>query len=231
MKSSTSSPSSGRHPNTIRVLCAMMLFAAATVAHAQVRSTELEDREGVLFRTGSDAPFTGEVEDPGELTGRVENGLRVGEWIWTYPSGRRQRRMLYDEKGQNTVSEGWHENGQRASLWNFKDGAPDGTTRSWDRNGVLREERVWAGGRPNGAYRVWDQNGALLYSCTYQAGVLDGPAVWWYPDGSPRWKTAYEMGERDGTWTQFASDGRIAMRSEWDSGALVSHLEDPHARH
>jgi len=208
------------------VLCGFF----ATSAWAQVRYADLEERDGLLYRDGSETPYSGPIVDPGELTGRVSNGLRDGEWLWTYPSGEPDHRMVY-ASGEITLSEGWHRNGQLELRWEYRDGVPHGTSRSWDRHGTLRQERAWANGRPEGTYRLWDHNGGVLYTAEYRDGALDGAVVWWYPSGQKRWETAYSQGKRAGTWTQYAPDGRVQMQSEWSAGELLSRITNPHARH
>lgn len=210
--------------------CFTLSLILAVGGQAQVAQADLEQRDGLWYEKGTETPYSGPVAEPERMEGRMEDGHRVGEWVWYYPSGQREYLMVYSDEGQPLRAEGWHPNGNKDSERTFKEGQVDGPMRHWDHNGVLRQEHHFKAGQPHGKDTLWDHNGALLYTATYVEGKLDGPAIWWYPDGQKRWETHYAMGERTGTWAQYAPDGDLRMRSEWDNGTLVSR-HNPHADH
>lgn len=209
----------------------LLLFALllAPVANAQVLQTDLEEREGMWYEKGSDTPYSGQVTEPDRMEGQIEDGKRIGEWVWYAPEGHREYMMVY-ENGERVRAMGWHPNGQKESEMTYKNDQRDGPMRQWDDNGLLRQEQAFQAGEPNGTNTLWDHTGALLYTAEYKEGALHGPVIWWYGEDQKRWETYYDMDERTGTWSQYDPDGDLRMQSTWNQDTLVSR-HNPHADH
>ena len=218
-----------RSTDTIRLLLLITLFVPM-VALGQVRSDQLETRDGLLYRVGEDTPYTGDVQDTGELAGRVEDGKRMGEWTTYFPNGQRGMVEVY-EAGIRTERISWYENGAMSSRTYFDaEGGITGLMQHWDRQGNLREAHEWENGVEHGDAKLYDHNGALLRSATFVDGEPHGAVTWWYPDGSKRWETHFDRGIRTGTWTQYDREGGAFMTSTWSDGKLVSRrgMHDDH---
>lgn len=215
----------------ITVLTALAAFVLISpTATAQVTSDELEQRDGLYYRTGQPAPFTGLVENPGESRGNVENGERVGEWTWWYPDGQRALLISYDD-GTPLNQTRWHENGQVSSRTTYDDeGRITGLMQHWDVNGTLRDAHEWEAGMEHGEARQYDHNGNLLRTAYYVDDKKHGTETWWYTDGTKRWEIHFDEGARTGTWTQYDPDGQVQMQSVWADGKLISR-NSPHAGH
>ena len=214
------------------IFASMLLLAlsmTSTTIAQTTSSAALEQRDGLWYERGSDMPFTGDVEDAGEMAGRIEEGIRVGQWSGWHENGEVAWTTDYDQ-GQQVHHAMYFETGQQRFDVSYRDGAPDGITRMWSKNGVLARETNYKAGQRDGSHTLWDQDGKLFFSANYNAGKLHGPAIWWFDNGQKRWETSYAEGMRNGTWIQWQRDGELFMQSEWKNGELVSR-NNPHAHH
>jgi antitoxin component YwqK of YwqJK toxin-antitoxin module len=204
------------------------LIAAPALAQT-VHPDSLEQREGLYYKKGSAAPYTGAVEDPGVMVGQVEDGLRVGPWKGWHANG--ELNFVFEHEGGQLVHRTiWHANGAKRMEGRFVDGRPEGVHPRWDENGQQVSEETYRAGNLHGARRLWDPDGHLLHEAHYEDGALHGPSVWYYADGAKRWETHYDAGQRTGTWTQWAGNGDLFMQSEWEGGRFVRR-HNPHAHH
>ena len=208
----------------------LMLAMAATPALAQtVPPDSLEQREGLYYEKSSDTPYSGTVEDPGQMTGQVEDGLRVGQWKGWHENGQQAWVSEY-EGGRTRYHAMWYVNGQMRFEGNYGEDGPDGLHVSWREDGQKVSERFYRQGKPEGKRQVWAPGGHLLLVAHYQDGQRHGPSIWYFANGQKRWETHYDADQRTGTWTQWTSKGELFMRSEWKDGMLVSR-HNPHEGH
>ena len=130
-----------------------------------VNAEKLEEREGLAYVKGSDAPYTGKVY------GLYENGQKKAEA--NFKDGKRDGLELQ-----------WYENGQKQFEANFKDGKPDGLNLGWHENGQKKAEANFKDGKPNGVMVLWHDNGQK----SYEANFKDGKRIsekWWDIKGEP----------------------------------------------
>ena len=199
-----------------------LLLCLACSAQAQsVTSGELEQRNNLWYLIGSETPFSGEVKDPGELTGRIESGHREGRWTAWHSSGNVSWETDY-ETGVMTYHAMYYPDGSARFEGKYVQGRLDGIAKAWYAHGTLQSETTYRLGQRNGERNLWGPEGALLYSTRYTSGQLDGPAIWWYDNGQQRWATYYKQGKKWGVWTQWARDGRILGQSDWKDNRMVS---------
>lgn len=211
--------------NVLRILCAVAIACMLRPAMAQtVTTADLEERDGLWYEVGSDAPYSGQVEDPGELAGRVEAGQRVGRWTAWQDNGEISWVDEYDQ-GQRNYHAMYYPNGTMRFEADFQDGRPHGVTNQWYDSGVQRSVTYYASGQRHGSHQLWDPDGHLLYEAEYIGGALDGAATWWYNNGQKRWATYYDAGERSGIWTQWSREGNILGQSEWEGGKMTSRTK------
>ena len=83
---------------------------------------DLVKRNGLYYKKFSDTPFTGKVT--GEIQGSIENGKKVGAWVYYWG------------------------NGQLKSKGNYKNGKEEGAWVGYDRDGTL--SKSWTGTFKNG---------------------------------------------------------------------------------
>jgi len=209
----------------------VVTLLAVNAAFAQVGLGDLENRDGILYTAQSSEPYSGPVEEPGRMTGVVRDGLRVGEWLWSYQDGTPQFLAEYDSNGVMLKRANWHPNGIQESSLTYRNGRAHGPMTHTDMNGVVRERHSYLNGNQHGTSEIFDHQGNVLIRTDYVEGERHGARVWFYSDGSPRWVTSWRNGERDGTWTQYTRDGTVVMQTTWEEGGLVEREANPHAVH
>lgn len=213
----------------ILTLALILAMVAAPALAQSIHPDSLEQREGLYYEKGSDAPYSGQVENPGQMIGQVEDGLRVGAWKAWHANG--QLNWVFEhEDGQLAHRTIWHANGAKRMEGRFVDGKPDGIHPRWDEAGQKVSEEAYRAGTRDGPRRLWDPKGHLLQETKYEEGQRHGPSTWYYATGQKRWETHYANGQRTGTWTQWTSNGELFMQSEWKDGTLVSR-HNPHEGH
>lgn len=217
--------------NRHSILVFLLLFVSSQHVFAQVSLDDLENRDGVLYVSGSSQPYSGSVVQPGRMSGEVRNGHRVGEWVWTYQDGSPEFLAGYDDKGVLIRRANWHPNGIQESDLAYRNGQAHGPMEHRDINNVLRERHAYRNGQQHGSGEIFDHKGNLLIRTRYVDGQRHGERVWFFPDGSKRWETSWKEGERDGTWTQYTREGTIVMQTEWKEGVLAGRMQNPHANH
>ena len=209
--------------STNTILLFLLLITVRPGLAQPVSSSQLEQREGLWYAIDADSPFTGAVNDPGELEGNVENGHRIGRWTAWQDNGEIFWVNDYDQ-GQTTYHAMYFSDGSKRAEVHYTDGRLDGVARQWYQDGTVKSETSYVNGQRHGSYTLRDLEGKLLYEAMYQAGKLDGLATWWYNNGQKRWETNYDNGARSGVWTQWTREGRVLGQSDWSEGKMVSRM-------
>ncbi|WP_243438603.1 toxin-antitoxin system YwqK family antitoxin [Fundidesulfovibrio soli] len=147
----------------MRILFAVLLAIAAVgwslsvaVAQSGASPYEMEERGGLVYRSGESAPYTGLVQD-------------------LHQSGQPRLEAHY-QGGKLASSKLWYEGGQLAE--EVAVAADTWTIRRYQENGRLEEETVavFRGGRKfSERARLWDEDGKLRSEVGFQGGKLQGP--------------------------------------------------------
>jgi len=144
--------------------------------------TDFEEREGILYRIGSDEPFTGLVSEPfPDSAYGIEEGVAARES--TYMEGRLE--------GART----WHPNGTLESEATFAGGALDDVLTHWFSNGQMRLQKGYQAGQQHGASREWYEGGQPMIEGSYADGRNHGPYRRWHPDGTLAVDAEYHRGQ------------------------------------
>lgn len=101
------------------VMLAVVTCASATEAAESV--LQLETRDGLIYATGEDLPFTGINED-------------------FHPNGKLWFRITIKDGVPDGKAEFWYENGNKKSEMFFADGVIVGLQRKWSEDGELVAE-------------------------------------------------------------------------------------------
>ena len=99
-----------------------------------------EEKEGLLFKIGSDTPFSGIMID-------------------RYWSGQKRAEGYFKDGKREGLFTGWHENGQKSGELYFKDGKEEGLHTQWHENGQKRAELYFKDGKQEGLFTGWHENG------------------------------------------------------------------------
>ena len=80
----------------------------------------------------------------------------------------------------------WHENGQKHTEANYKDGKLDGLWVVWHENGQKAVEANYKDGKEEGLETQWHENGQNGIEKNYKDGTLvEGSAKYWNSKGEP----------------------------------------------
>ena len=110
---------------------------------------ELEEREGIMYLKGSDAPYTGKFfllhenrQKRGE--GNFKNGKIDGLCVAWYKNGQKEGETNHKDGKKIGLEVAWYENGQKEREWIWKDGnIVEGSDKFWN----VKGEPVDSGGK------------------------------------------------------------------------------------
>ena len=79
-----------------------------------------------------------------KMVGNLEDGSRVGRFVWWHQNGVKQSMGNYDARGQKTGQwVWWHENGMKSIMGHYKQDEADGVWRQWDQDGQQTREKTF----------------------------------------------------------------------------------------
>ena len=79
-----------------------------------------------------------------KMIGNLEDGSRVGRFVWWHENGVKQSMGRYDAQGQKTGQwVWWHENGMKSIMGQYKEDEADGMWRQWDQDGKQTREKTF----------------------------------------------------------------------------------------
>ena len=106
-----------------------------------VNYDELEERESIIYRKGSDTPYTGKAYS-------------------LYPNGRKAQEELYENGKRHGLSVFWHAHGKKNAEGNYKSGKPNGMHVMWWENGQKMNESLYENGKAvSGSKKYWNRKG------------------------------------------------------------------------
>lgn len=129
-----------------------------------VSQSELVRRDGRVFKTTADKPFTGLM-------------------LERYPDGTPRSRATFKDGLMDGVCEGWHTNGALQIREHFRAGVSDGLRVKWHPDGSKQSEAPIVGGKIHGVFRAWHENGQPAEELSVVNGEPKGEARGWYPSG------------------------------------------------
>ena len=159
-----------------------MVLIASGCGPDRLGVADFEDREGILYRIGSDEPFTGVVAEPfPDSVDGVEEGVVARKS--TYMEGRLE--------GART----WHPDGTLESEATFAGGALDGVLTHWFSNGQMRMQKEYRAGQQHGSGKEWYEDGQQMIEGSYSDGRIHGRYRRWHPDGTLAVDAEYHRGQ------------------------------------
>ena len=141
-----------------------------------VNAKKIEVREGIRYRKGSDAPYTGKVFN-------------------LYKSGKKESEANYKDGKSDGLVVKWHRNGQKEAEINFKDGKENGLWTRWHNNGQKKQEIYFKDGKEDGLWIEWDKNGQKSSEANYKNGKVHGLAVIWHQNGQKKSERNWKEGK------------------------------------
>ncbi|MDB4551512.1 toxin-antitoxin system YwqK family antitoxin [Akkermansiaceae bacterium] len=117
----------------------------------------------------------------------------------------------------------FHDNGQKKSEGNYKDGKQDGHDVTWYDNGQKRSEGNYKDGKLHGDVRGWHENGQKMENATYKKGKPDGRSLAWHENGQMKSETNWKNGQIDGTLTLWHKNGKKMLQGAVKGGKHISN--------
>ncbi|MBI2962303.1 MAG: toxin-antitoxin system YwqK family antitoxin [Deltaproteobacteria bacterium] len=203
------------------------------------------DERGEAVRHG---PYV-EVYESGTKreAGRYRHGRRDGTWTRSYPSGRVDTIVEY-ENGKPLRFLAWHDNGQKWEEGGFEDGLKQGVWIRWWENGQKEFEGYYSHGVLDRLYTLWHDNGQKQERGEYRNGARQGlwttwhgngqkrseilfrddkPHDWyraWHENGQPSEQALFHDGKPEGTYTIWHDNGQKEEEGSYRDGLLEGQV-------
>jgi antitoxin component YwqK of YwqJK toxin-antitoxin module len=190
------------------ILCVVTVLSAAGCEPGRVDETYLEEREGILYRIGSEEPFTGIVTEAFPDTVRD-----VGETVVA-------RESSYVEGRLEGARVSWHPNGQMHRREILVQGSAQGLVEEWTEQGILVLAQETVDGRPHGPRRTWHADGTPESEATFTSGALDGVLTHWFSSGQMRMQRKYREGKQHGVSREWFEDGQLMIEGSYSDGRI-----------
>jgi len=177
-----------------------------------VEDSTLINKDGLMYITDSDKPYTGEVftnysTGEKEYQGTYENGLLI-QYSYLNKDGSIKEPVnietlidrggnLFEINGQKPYTGDIFElypNGNKKLSGSLKGGKFDGELIEYYSNGQMLIKEMYVGGVKNGSYNSWFENGQKWTEGTFKNGEWDGLQTEWYENGQIIFEKIYNNG-------------------------------------
>jgi antitoxin component YwqK of YwqJK toxin-antitoxin module len=152
-------------------------------AAAEVDRSDLEPRDGLLYRQGGSDPFSGwmtEAHPDGSLRSRsqVVNGQLHGLSEGWSPEGRLQVQEPFERGLAHGIRTKWYPSGGTQSVAHIVQGQLQGPFQRWHENGVLAEDVMMQEGQPHGLSLAYYPSGHLKAQVRLDQGKVVEQRFW-----------------------------------------------------
>ena len=128
-----------------------------------------------------------------------------------YPSGREAYCARIGPNGEE-IKHGpsvyWHENGQKASEYQYVDGEKHGTFSRWYESGQLRQTGEWSNGDQTGVWIEYHENGQKKEEKPWVDGWPEGTVTSWHDNGALEVRGEMRHGKQVGYWQFYDRNGK-----------------------
>ena len=147
------------------IIIVQFFFLACDDNNDDIPKSNLTIRDNVIYKNGSDIPFTGREK------ARVENkiieydivdGLKHGDFRLYYESGNIEIKGQIDKNRNIGIWQYFYESGQIESEGMFVDNLPEGEWKWYYRSGDLREQGSFEEGKRVGLWKQFDVSGNVI---------------------------------------------------------------------
>jgi antitoxin component YwqK of YwqJK toxin-antitoxin module len=132
-------------------------------------------KDGLIFKAGSDTPFTGRVLDT--LDNRiieydVINGIKTGEFCLLSVEGVFAVHGFLEDNKNVGLWRYFYSDGKIESQGNFSNDRPHGKWKWFHESGKIRTLGYYVNGREEGSWKSYDENGVLTSVTIYRNGKV-----------------------------------------------------------
>jgi antitoxin component YwqK of YwqJK toxin-antitoxin module len=147
------------------IIFAQFFFLTCDKNNNDIPERSLSVRDNLLYKNGSDIPFTGREK------ARVENkiieydivdGIKHGDFRLYYESGNIEIKGQIDKNRNIGKWQYFYESGHMESEGNFVDDLPEGEWKWYYRSGGIREQGSFEGGKRFGLWKQFDESGNVI---------------------------------------------------------------------
>lgn len=160
------------------------------VLFSQINNSELEKKEGILYKKGEEKPFTGIS-------------------ITYYENGNRETTVEFKNGVLNGEMEHWYLTGEKQVHGKMHNGTKNGLWVSWFPNGNLKKKGKYKDNIENGTFSWYYENGNLKKKGKYKNGVSNGKWTWYFNNGNKESEGVLLNDDNLGKWTWWNENGEI----------------------
>lgn len=201
----------------------------------------IEKKNGLIFRNGDAAPFTGvfhsEMEE-GLIIYQVADGQLDGPRTTFYPSGIMMNQANFKAGTKDGPEFYWSPEGDLTRFETYQNGKLHGLSAYFFPGERPREIHHYDQGRKHGVFIEYHENGNRSHMDEFANGVQEGSAFSFHPDGSLMMECYYSNDSLNGRMETYRPDGSLFQETwfrnglrhgaskEWDAdGNLIRHQE------
>ena len=261
------------------IICFITLLNITTVS--SIRIKELKNKEiknEIVYYKGEEKPYTGKFIN-GDLEeeyvegvkngffkgsfldknvrytyeGRYIEGIKHGEWIIRYPSGKRKAVLKYNYDRPYSKWVYFYEDNKIEGYENFKNGVLDGEVANFDKNGdktisatykngllqgkicifedsQLKVDTFFHNGKLNGEIKIFSRNGKTLVDGVYKENNREGTWKFFYQSGDIKTAVSYLNGKKNGKTLIYDKGGTLVEKLDFKDGCLIGSKDDSEKR-
>jgi antitoxin component YwqK of YwqJK toxin-antitoxin module len=147
------------------IIFAQFFFLTCDENSDDTPESSLTIRDNVIYKNGSDIPFTGREKAQVEnkiIEYDIVDGLKHGDFRLYYESGNIEITGQIDKNRNIGKWQYFYESGQMESEGNFVDDLPEGEWKWYYRSGGIREQGSFEGGKRVGLWKQFDESGNVI---------------------------------------------------------------------
>lgn len=203
------------------------LLIIVACSSEKMNFNKLQDRNGLYYLVNEDKPFSGEVvsyfNGKSEFEGQIDNGLRVGLWVYYYPSGQKKMEGSYKEGLKDGNWTTWLENGQQEKVEVYKYGkllTNEGTVAEPGADSVavqgVEQKQTQQVTPKQPEKEVVKKPAPVLWESLHGGPVkylnsvpYTGAVVKYFKNGKIELEGYFVAGKRSGKWTYYTPYGTV----------------------
>ncbi len=129
--------------------------------------------------------------------GRYKNGLKIGTWIFYFPSGKKKQQFTYVNN------------------------RPNGPAVFYNEQGIKTEEGTWVGTRWVGDYQLFYEDGTPRQKFNYNTvGQRDGKQEMYHANGKLMYELNLKNGKEEGWQREYDENGNLVKETFFNNGVI-----------
>ncbi|MBT8378776.1 MAG: hypothetical protein KJN64_06080 [Ignavibacteria bacterium] len=150
---------------------AVLVIISLACEKNDIPESELVNRDGIIYKKGSDIPFTGRERariDGNIIEYDIVNGIKHGEFLFYYEDGTPQIKGKIDSNKNVDKWQYFYLDGSIESEGYFVEDQPEGRWVWFYPSGQLKEEGSYHKGNRVGWWKQFDENGNVIFENEFE---------------------------------------------------------------